>query len=264
MYDYGARFYDPSLSLWNSVDPLTAKYPGISAYVYTFNNPIMFNDPTGMEGEGVDGIIVGENGKELANDGINDDRVYVTNEGTSYETIKFIKKNSGKSEVLNSSFKNSNVTEIESLESTRQAMVNAVSGDNGKGGTADDNNREYGGSIMSDGSVKVGDPGPVTTPSEGAVFSNYQPSDKSRFHSRPSGTVDEGGELGTFGGTTTLGSTSETGYGQRPSPTDEKNAGSQTRYVFAKGDGTVYIYNNKGVQATLPIKSFAKLKLRKK
>lgn len=56
MYDYGARFYDPSISLWASVDPLTGEMPDQGAYNYTFQNPIMFNDPTGMKGEGVDGV----------------------------------------------------------------------------------------------------------------------------------------------------------------------------------------------------------------
>jgi len=47
MYDYGARFYDPSLSLWTSVDQLTAKMPGQGAYNYAFNNPIRYIDPDG-------------------------------------------------------------------------------------------------------------------------------------------------------------------------------------------------------------------------
>ena len=47
MYDYGARFYDPSISLWTSVDPLTAKMPQWSGYAYTFNNPVVYKDPDG-------------------------------------------------------------------------------------------------------------------------------------------------------------------------------------------------------------------------
>jgi len=36
------------------VDPLTGEMPDHGAYNYTFQNPIMYNDPTGMKGEGVD------------------------------------------------------------------------------------------------------------------------------------------------------------------------------------------------------------------
>ncbi len=46
--DYGARFYDPSISLWTSVDPASAAAPDWTPYRYGFNNPIIFTDPTGM------------------------------------------------------------------------------------------------------------------------------------------------------------------------------------------------------------------------
>lgn len=51
LYYYGARYYNPRLSIWYGVDPMTEKYPGWSPYAYTFNNPVNFVDPTGMEGE---------------------------------------------------------------------------------------------------------------------------------------------------------------------------------------------------------------------
>ena len=46
-YYYGARYYEPSLSRWLSVDPLAEKYQGFSPYNYTLNNPIMLVDPDG-------------------------------------------------------------------------------------------------------------------------------------------------------------------------------------------------------------------------
>ena len=47
-YYYGARYYDPRISLWLSTDPLELKYPNISTYCYTFNNPIKFIDLEGL------------------------------------------------------------------------------------------------------------------------------------------------------------------------------------------------------------------------
>ena len=49
MYYYGARYYEPRLSLWMSTDPLQEKYPNINTYCYTINNPIIFIDPDGKD-----------------------------------------------------------------------------------------------------------------------------------------------------------------------------------------------------------------------
>ena len=49
LYYYGARYMQPIASVWYGVDPLTEKYPNVSAYCYTLANPVRFIDPNGKE-----------------------------------------------------------------------------------------------------------------------------------------------------------------------------------------------------------------------
>ncbi len=48
-YYYGARYYDPGLSIWLSVDPLAHKFPSLSPYAFVANNPVNLLDPDGRE-----------------------------------------------------------------------------------------------------------------------------------------------------------------------------------------------------------------------
>ncbi|WP_430932674.1 RHS repeat-associated core domain-containing protein [Saccharicrinis sp. 156] len=48
-YDYGARFYDPSLGRWHVIDPMAEKYASLSTYDYVGGNPINRFDPNGMD-----------------------------------------------------------------------------------------------------------------------------------------------------------------------------------------------------------------------
>ncbi len=52
--NYGARYYDPVVGRWNSVDPLAALMPSCSPYAYAFNSPLLYTDPSGMAPETID------------------------------------------------------------------------------------------------------------------------------------------------------------------------------------------------------------------
>ncbi|WP_295795219.1 SpvB/TcaC N-terminal domain-containing protein [Mucilaginibacter sp.] len=49
LYYYGARYYNPQQSQWISADPMVDKYPGLSPYNYTLDNPVRLIDPNGKE-----------------------------------------------------------------------------------------------------------------------------------------------------------------------------------------------------------------------
>jgi RHS repeat-associated protein len=46
---FGSRYYSSDLSIWLSVDPMAAKYPSLSPYVYCADNPVRLVDPNGKE-----------------------------------------------------------------------------------------------------------------------------------------------------------------------------------------------------------------------
>jgi len=54
-YETDWRGYDPQLGRFHAIDQLADFYPGITPYQFAFNNPISFNDPTGVEGVGPEG-----------------------------------------------------------------------------------------------------------------------------------------------------------------------------------------------------------------
>lgn len=72
MYYYGARYYDPRISIFVSLDPLVEQT--FEPYSYTGNNPINFTDPTGMSKDGIETHFVNEKGETIANtdDGSNE------------------------------------------------------------------------------------------------------------------------------------------------------------------------------------------------
>lgn len=51
LYYYGARYYCSWTATFLTVDPLAAKFPYQSSYCYADCSPLVFNDPTGMDGD---------------------------------------------------------------------------------------------------------------------------------------------------------------------------------------------------------------------
>ena len=49
LYDFSARFMQPTFGRFTTIDPLAEKYPGISPYAYCAGNPVNFVDPDGMD-----------------------------------------------------------------------------------------------------------------------------------------------------------------------------------------------------------------------
>jgi RHS repeat-associated protein len=49
LYHYGARYYNPTVSVWLGVDPLAHKSPNQTPYHFVSNNPIMRVDPDGKK-----------------------------------------------------------------------------------------------------------------------------------------------------------------------------------------------------------------------
>lgn len=80
-YYYGARYYDPKVSLWIGVDPMAGKYYRFSPYNYCANNPILLTDPKGDTINVSDALI----NDEIANNAFN--AWYNSKEGQEFRKL---------------------------------------------------------------------------------------------------------------------------------------------------------------------------------
>jgi len=48
LYYFGARYFDPRLAIFLSIDPMWELYPNVGGFAFTLQNPVRFVDPTGM------------------------------------------------------------------------------------------------------------------------------------------------------------------------------------------------------------------------
>jgi RHS repeat-associated protein len=75
LYYYGARYYDPRISVWLSVDSIATKVLDTSPYIYVANNPIRFTDPDGKIKRDTKGNIIVS---------LTDNKVYTEEFATDY------------------------------------------------------------------------------------------------------------------------------------------------------------------------------------
>ena len=84
---YGARYYDPKVSVWLSVDPLAQDYPSLSPYTFVANNPVHAIDPDG------NWPTLSDSQLKILNDlfsNLSEPNTYLTVKGESGEDVAFL------------------------------------------------------------------------------------------------------------------------------------------------------------------------------
>ena len=243
LYDYGARWMDAALGRFTTIDPMCEKYYDISPYAYCAGNPVNLVDPDGR----FIGDYLSDEGKLIGTDGINDGKLYVLKTSKSHfesegnAPVDGITKREKNRVIKEHDISNKdNFVEITGSKDIREAVVSMIK-DDGSGGTADNNNREY--LVTFDKDIephetnllycKEGNVGNPAVDRTISVMAGDSP-DVVYIHTHPSGS------RGVYS------------WSQAPSRTDVENTTTQ-KYVIGMGDKTVYIYNGNGINATLPL-----------
>ncbi len=251
--------YNPALSLWLSVDPLSDKYPNLSPYVYCANNPVRLVDKDGREW----GDFWDMNGKYLGTDGIDDGKVYVVTDRNaisysySYDREKYAGVFTINQENIDDIHRvPASTTDrayiVDNLEQFDSHHPNAEWG--GLCGDVLDNTSKHFGTEQ----VVWGIPGTAGDPcAEGAIKSYRQTQDYGYngyaaffdFHSHGSGTCE-----------------GVPAWEQEPGTTDRNNTyqrQQQTHHrsfaVFAMSDKSVHFYNGTRNCGSMPFEIFIKI-----
>ena len=232
---------NPVTSLWYGVDPLAEKFLQICSYNICLSNPIRFIDRTGKAA----GDYITGDGTYLGSDGKDDQKLYVLKMSNkeNIESYGNAKINGLDNKIRNRIIKEKDISnkenfvEIDGSRRVRNEVVSKI-GDNGMGGTSDNNNREYGLSFTRNDPetsvyCRIGDVGDPAKNSTVSVSSGDYP-DLVYIHTHPSGT--NGNSYWIPG----------------PSAVDIDVA-SSTRYVISMRDKNVYIYNHTGILSKIQI-----------
>ena len=244
MSDYGARWQDPAIGRFSTIDPHSEKYYNLSPYAYCGNNPINYIDPNGL-----DSIYYDQSGIELYRYG-NDtsiNNIYVIKTTMSTKEIygEHTNNYTGKTnpispqdyyetriKIIDGIIEGDHMRNVVSFGTLQQinAMMNVIQ-DDGTGGNTPQNNREYSGYFDKNGNIVHCKQSRIGNLKYNKPIITHGDPD---FHSHPSGTM----RIKNM----TL------SWMQPPSMQDIKTA-RKAEYVIGMGNCVIYKYNNKGVFA---------------
>ena len=241
--DFGARFYDPDTGIFLQQDPLLEKYYPIGQYNYCAGNPVKLIDPTGMSSD----EYYNEKGIKIydTNQG---DRAFVIrtsdadfkDRGAITETAaQQTEAKIAKGELQGDHMQN--VVEISPISTLKEAKSTIKDDGTGSDTRKPNNQREYGGNILSDNSIADVTEGPMRGDRgqlKGSVPIPINKDTKETYHSHMSGTTVVNG--------TTMGSS------RGPSTADYNNLQGRQGYIFQMRTNEIIVYDKSGVKATLP------------